>query len=176
MFTHCLVCHAPFPVNEELEHFSTASRVAYDPERGRLWAVCKSCKRWSLAPIEERWEALDELEKVVRDRSTLLSQTDNVSLLRAGRLDVVRVGRADLTEEAWWRYGRELADRAAKHKQMMFMGTVAAGAAIAGGWATGGIGWLGAWFLWENAPDKVADVARWLRFGGNAWRGHQSCN
>ena len=175
LFTHCLVCHAPFPANEELEYFSTGSRVAYDPERGRLWAVCKSCKRWSLAPIEDRWEALDELEKVVRDRSTLLSQTDNVSLLRAGRLDVVRVGRADLTEEAWWRYGRELANRATKHKQMMFMGTVAAGAAIAGGWATGGIGWLGAWFLWENTPDKVADVARWLRFGGTAWHGHQSC-
>ncbi len=175
MFKHCLVCHAPFPTNEELEHFPTASRVAYDPERGRLWAVCKSCKRWSLAPIEERWEALDELEKGVRDRSTLLSQTDNITFLRVGRLDVVRVGRADLTEEAWWRYGRELAHRAAKHKQMMFMGTAAAGAAIAGGWATGGIGWLGAWFLWEHAPDKVANVARWLRFGGTAWHGHQAC-
>lgn len=175
MFSHCLVCHAPFPSNEELERFSTSTRVAYDPVRGRLWAVCGSCKRWSLAPIEDRWEALDELEKVVTDRSRLLSQTDNVALLRVGHLDIVRVGKANLTEEAWWRYGRELTTRAAKHHQLMFMGTAAAGAAIAGGWATGGIGWLGAWFLWENAPNQLVKAARWFRFGSSAWRGRQSC-
>ena len=149
--------------------------MAYDPERGRLWAICRSCKRWSLAPIEERWEALEELEKVVTDRSRLLSQTDNVALLRVGHLDVVRVGRASLTEEAWWRYGRELTERATQHKKLMFMGTAAVGAAIAGGWATGGIGWLGAWFLWEHAPDKVAEAARWFRFGSSAWRGRRDC-
>ena len=98
-----------------------------------------------------------------------------MALLRAGHLDVVRVGRANLTEEAWWRYGRELTERATDHKKLMFIGTAAAGAAIAGGWATGGIGWLGAWFLWENAPDKVAEAARWLRFGSSAWRGEHAC-
>ncbi len=175
MYTHCLVCHAPFPKNEELEYFSTSTRVAFDAERGRLWAVCRSCKRWSLAPIEDRWEALEELNKIVRDRAKLLSQTDNVSLLRAGELDVIRVGRANLTEEAWWRYGQELTQRAAKHQKLTFLGTAAAGAAIAGGWATGGVTWLGAWLLWENAPKQVTHAARWLRFGGNAWRGTRQC-
>ena len=79
MFTQCLVCHTPFSPNEELEYFSTSTRVAYDAVRRRLWAICRSCKRWSLAPIEERWEALEELEKVVKDRAKLLSQTDNVA-------------------------------------------------------------------------------------------------
>ena len=175
MFKHCLVCHTPFPRNEELEYFSTSARVAYDAERGRLWAVCRSCKRWSLAPIEERWEALEELEKAVTDRAKLLSQTDNVALLRVGELDVVRVGRANLTEEAWWRYGRELTHRAARHQKLTFIGTAAAGAAIAGGWASGGIGWLGAWILWENAPQQLTQAARWLRFGGSAWRGNRTC-
>lgn len=175
MFTHCLVCHTPFPPNEELEYFPTSTRVAYDALRGRLWAICRSCKRWSLAPIEERWEALEELEKVVKDRAKLLSQTDNVALLRAGELDVVRVGRADLTEEAWWRYGRELTDRAARHRKLAFIGTTAAGAAIAGGWASGGITWLGAWFLWEATPQQLTRAARWLRFGGSAWLGNRRC-
>ncbi len=175
LFTHCLVCHTPFPANEELEYFSTSTRVAYGAVRGRLWAVCRSCKRWSLAPIEERWEALEELERIVTDRSKLLSQTDNVALLRAGELDIVRVGRADLTEEAWWRYGRELTQRAARHQKLTFIGTAAAGAAIAGGWASGGFGWLGAWFLWENAPQQLTHAARWLRFGGSAWRGKRRC-
>ena len=175
MYTRCLVCHTPFPQNEELEHFSTSTRVAYDAERGRLWAICRSCKRWSLAPIEERWEALEELEKIVMDRAKLLSQTDNVALLRAGNLDIVRVGRANLTEEAWWRYGRELTSRAEKHRKLTFLGTAAAGAAIAGGWATGGITWLGAWLVWEHAPAQVTQAARWLRFGGSAWRGSREC-
>ena len=85
MFTHCLVCHTPFQPNEGVEYFSTSTRVAYDAERGRLWAVCRFCKRWSLAPIEERWEALEELEKTVKDRAKLLSQTDNVALTARGR-------------------------------------------------------------------------------------------
>ena len=175
LYTQCLVCHTPFPPNEELEYFSTSTWVAYDAQRGRLWAICRSCKRWSLAPIEERWEALEELEKLVKDRAKLLSQTDNVALLRAGNLDVVRVGRANLTEEAWWRYGRELTSRAEKHRRLTFMGTAAVGAAIAGGCATGGITWLGAWLLWDYAPQQVTQGAKWLRFGGSAWRGNQRC-
>ena len=67
MFKSCLVCNRPFPANEELEHFPSSTRVAFDPVRGRLWAVCLGCKRWSLAPIESRWEALDELEKGLSD-------------------------------------------------------------------------------------------------------------
>ena len=90
MYQRCLVCHTPFPPNESLEHFPLGNRVAYDPSKGRLWAVCKECKRWSLAPIEERWEALDELEKIVRDRARLLSQTENIALQRSGRLEIVR--------------------------------------------------------------------------------------
>jgi hypothetical protein len=175
LFTRCLVCHTPFPTNEELGHYSNGTRIAYDPARGRLWSVCRSCKRWSLAPIEERWEALEEIEKLVTDRAKLLSQTDNIALLRAGQLDIVRVGRANLTEEAWWRYGRELTARRERHKKVMFIGTAAAGAAMAGGWITGGSAWLVAWFLWDNAPEKVADFARWMRFGSTAWYGHEAC-
>jgi len=175
MFRKCLVCHSPFHANESLEHFPSGTRVAYDPSRGRLWAVCKECKRWSLAPIEERWEALDELEKMVRDRSRLLSQTENISLLRAGRLEIVRVGRANLAEQAWWRYGKELTQRRQKFKTLSTAGAIGAGAAIWGGMATGGMSFIAAWLLWDNLPNKIPDAARWLRFGGDAWRGKSRC-
>ena len=175
MFTRCLVCLTPFPPNEELENYSAGTRIAYDPARGRLWSVCRSCKRWSLSPIEERWEALEEIERLVTDKAKLLSQTDNIALMRSGRLDIVRVGRANLTEEAWWRYGRELTARRERHKKITFVGTAAAGAAIAGGWMTGGSAWLAAWLLWDNAPEKVADFARWMRFGSTAWYGSKVC-
>jgi hypothetical protein len=175
VYTRCLVCQTPFPENQALEHFPRGDRVAYDPLRGRLWAICRGCKRWSLAPIEERWEALEELDKVVTDEAHLLSQTDNIALLRARDLEIVRVGRANLTEEAWWRYGRELRERRQHHKKLTLAGTVAAGAVMAGGWATGGMSLVAMWFLWGSAPEKFTDMARWMRFGSDAWRGQALC-
>ena len=175
MYTRCLVCSAAFEPNHELEHFPLGHRIAFDPGRGRLWAICRTCRRWSLAPIEERWEALEELEKLTTDKASLLSQTDNIALLRAGPLELVRVGRAKLDEEAWWRYGRELTTRRDSYKKISFAGTVAAAAVVAGGWATGGITLFGMWFVMGHAPDSFTNAARWLRFGGAAWRGSREC-
>lgn len=175
MFTRCLVCSTPFSPNETLEHFPLGTRIAFDPSRGRLWAICRQCRRWSLTPIEERWEALEELEKLVTDKARLLAQTDNIALLRAHNLQIVRVGQANLTEEAWWRYGRELTQRRAKHKKVTTMATVGAAAAIWGGMAAGGLGLFGAWIFWDKAPHKITDAARWLRFGSTAWRGDDVC-
>ena len=69
------------------------------------------CGGWSLAPIDQRWEALEEIEKLVRDRAKLLIQGENIALFESGKLQVVRVGRAGRAEESWWRYGAELSRR-----------------------------------------------------------------
>jgi hypothetical protein len=175
LYARCLVCAAPFEANEQLEHLPQGSRLAFDPGRGRLWVVCKACRRWSLTPIEERWEALEELERLTRDEARLLSQTDNIALLRCGRLEIVRVGRAGLTEEAWWRYGRELASRRQTWNKLGFVGTAAAGAALLGGWATGGMTIFGAWLIMGHGSETVRDGARWVRFGSSAWNGDVRC-
>ncbi len=175
MYTRCLVCATPFQPNEQLEHLPRGRRVAFDPARGRLWAICRTCRRWSLTPIEERWEALEELDKLTTDKARLLSQTDNIALLRAGPLEIVRVGRAQLTEEAWWRYGRELTARKRTWDQLGLAGTVAAGAVVVGGWATGGMTLLGCWLVMKHGKGTVRDGARWLRFGSAAWRGLERC-
>jgi hypothetical protein len=169
------VCAAPFQANEQLERLPLGRRVAFDPARGRLWVVCRACRRWSLAPIEERWEALEELEKIARDQASLLSQTDNIALLRSGPLEIVCVGRAELTEEAWWRYGRELASRRQNWNKLGVAGTVAAGAVLLGGWATGGMTLFGAWLIMGHGSETFRDGARWLRFGSSAWLGDELC-
>ncbi len=174
MYTRCLVCQAPFPENDTLEYLPRGRRVAFDAERSRLWIVCVRCKRWSLVPLLDRWEALEELEKITVDKGRLLSRTDNIALLAAGPLEIVRVGRSERREEAWWRYGRELRARRKRFKQVSLAGT-AVGAAAIGGWLTGGIGLFGAWLLWEHAPRFTIRGARWLRFGSAAWRGRQEC-
>ena len=108
MYTHCLVCRAAFPEGRLLEHVPRGDRVAYDLNRGRLWLVCRSCRRWNLVPLESRWEALEELEGLVSGTARLLSQTDHIALFRVGPLEIVKIGSAGLAEEAWWRYGRQL--------------------------------------------------------------------
>ncbi len=175
MYRTCLVCGTDFRPNDTLEHLGRGRRVAYDPLKGRLWQVCRSCKRWSLLPMESRWEALEELEKVVVDRARLLSSTDNVALLRAGPLEVVRVGRAGLREEAWWRYGREFRERREQYRKLTAAAAAGAAGLIAGSAATGGISFVGAWLIWRHTPRVVTRGARWWRFGGTVWRGEGRC-
>lgn len=175
MMRRCLICGTPYAGEQHLDHVPAARRVAYDPERGRLWLVCEACRRWSLVPIEDRWEALEALERAVTDRGKVLSRTDRIALIQIGPLEVVRVGGADRTEEAWWRYGRELVSRRQSYGRLSLAAGVATGAVLAGGWATGGIGFLGAWWLWSYAPESIKGGARWLRFGSDAWRGQAQC-
>ncbi|MDE2876278.1 MAG: hypothetical protein OXU69_01980 [Gemmatimonadota bacterium] len=175
MYRKCLVCGRDFAPNDALEHLDRGRRVAYDPVKGRLWLICRGCSRWSLVPMESRWEALEELEKLVTDQGRMLSSTDNVALLRAGPLEIVRVGRAELREEAWWRYGQELRRRKERFRKLSVAGSVGAAVAIGSSWATGGLSFIGAWLLWENVPGLVTRGARLLRFGRTAWRGDGEC-
>ncbi len=167
MLTRCLFCHLPFPANDTIEHFAVGRRIAYDPGRGRLWAVCEGCRRWTLAPIEDRWEALEELDRTTRDRGRLLSQTDNVALLRAGDIDIVRVGRAQLVEEAWWRYGKELRERRSRYKKATWVEYGLLGSLAV---ATGG----GFIFFMANG-ETINEFLRWRQFGSEAWRGDARC-
>ena len=176
MIRSCLVCSISFPENEVLERLPRGHRLAFDGSRGRLWVVCPNCRRWSLVPLEDRWEAIEELERAVRDRGRVLSSTDTISLIKVGPLEVVRVGGASRTEEAWWRYGRELVQRRRSYGRLTVAAGAASAAVVAGGWATGGISFFGAWWLWSQAPDGIKRGARWLRFGSAAWRGRSTCD
>src|SRR5687768_3089991 len=108
MYSTCLYCLAALGHNDALEWFPVGRRLAFDPARGRLWAVCDGCGRWNLAPIEERWDAVEECER--RYRSTHQRYgTDNIGLagLRDGT-ELVRIGPALRPEVAVWRYGARM--------------------------------------------------------------------
>ena len=129
MYAACLFCDAPFPSNEALESFPIGRRVAFDAEKGRLWVVCRRCERWSLAPVEERWEAIEDAERLFRDTRVRVS-TDNIGLakLREG-LELVRIGRPLRPEFAAWRYGDQFGRRRRRAIAAGGVGTVAAVAA-----------------------------------------------
>lgn len=111
MYSTCLHCHRRLGANEAVEHFQVGRRLAFDSAKGRLWVVCPHCGRWNLTPIEERWEAVEECERLFRGQR-LRAQTDNVGLakLREGT-DLIRIGSPLRPEFAAWRYGAVFAKR-----------------------------------------------------------------
>lgn len=108
MYSTCLFCNVALGTNEQIPTFPVGRRLAFDPARGRLWVICTRCGRWNLSPLEERWEAIDECERLFRG-TRLRYSTDNIGLARiADHLELVRIGPALLPEIASWRYGTRL--------------------------------------------------------------------
>src|SRR5205823_13633552 len=101
--------HSDLNANHFLPTFPVGRRLAFDPKKGRLWVVCTRCGRWNLTPLEERWEAIDECERLCRGMRRRMS-TDNIGLAQfRGGFELVRIGPALLPEIASWRYGTRLA-------------------------------------------------------------------
>ena len=158
MYRSCIYCSAALGANEALEAFPVGRRVAFDGERGRLWAVCPKCGRWNLAPIEERWEAVESAERAFRD-ARLRAQSENIGLakLRDGTR-LIRVGAALEGELAAWRYGDQLVRR--RRQYLMMAGAAAAGGVV----VAGGLAWAmasgGVFSLVANASTFVRHLRR----------------
>jgi hypothetical protein len=132
MYTTCLFCSASLGTNEAIETFAVGRGIAFDAWRGRLWAVCARCGRWNLAPIETRWEAVEQAERLFTDSRTRV-QSENIGLcrLRDGTR-LIRVGRALPGELAAWRYGGQLLSRRRRNLALTAAGVAGVGAVVAG--------------------------------------------
>lgn len=138
MYTRCIFCTRDLGANEVVEHFPVGRRLAFDPEKGRLWVVCPRCERWNLSPFEERWEALEECERLFRDARMRYS-TENIGIARHPEgLELVRIGRPLRPEFAAWRYGDQFGRRRKKTIAVSGLGAVAAGLVVTGSTAAGG--------------------------------------
>jgi hypothetical protein len=111
MYRNCIFCAGGLGSNEAIAHFPVGRSVAFDAGRGRLWAVCPRCARWNLAPLEERWEAIEDAERAFRD-TRLRAQSENIGLARLpDGTRLIHVGQALTGELAAWRYGSRLVQR-----------------------------------------------------------------
>jgi hypothetical protein len=105
LYNTCLFCNSSLGTNEVIEHFPVGRRLAYDNATGRLWVVCLSCARWNLSPLETRWEAMEEAERLFR-ATKLRASSDNIGLARVSEgTELVRIGKPLKSEFAAWRYG-----------------------------------------------------------------------
>ncbi len=139
MYSHCIFCQSALGTNEVIGAFPVGRRLAFDPDKGRLWVVCKKCERWNLSPLEERWEAFEECERVFRAARMRMS-TDNIGLARLKEgLELVRIGSPLRPEFAAWRYGDQFGRR--RRRAIIWTGAgVAALVAVYAGLAAAGVG------------------------------------
>ena len=133
MYQACMFCHKPLGTNDVIETFPVGRRLAFDAARGRLWVVCRKCERWNLSPLEERWEAVEDCERIFRDTRIRVS-SENIGLARHSEgLALVRIGEPLRPEFAAWRYGDQFGRR--RRRKILF----GAGAAVViGGVVVGG--------------------------------------
>ncbi|HEU4997127.1 MAG TPA: hypothetical protein VFT29_20060 [Gemmatimonadaceae bacterium] len=112
MYSACLFCHANLGTNDAIPSLRIGRRLAFDSVKGRLWVVCTHCGRWNLTPFEERWEAVEDCERLFR-ATRLRVSTDNIGLAQPRwGFELVRIGSALWPEIAAWRYGTKLLHRA----------------------------------------------------------------
>ncbi len=129
MYSTCIFCNHSLGANKRVEYFPVGGRLAFDGDKGRLWVVCPECQRWNLSPLEERWEAIEECERLFRGTLVRVS-TDNVGMARlADGLELIRIGKPLRPEFAAWRYGRHFGTR--RRRVALMGGAGVAGAAVA---------------------------------------------
>jgi hypothetical protein len=146
VYSTCIFCNQPLGANDALESFPIGRRLAFDAAKGRLWVVCRRCERWNLAPLEERWEAVEEAERLYRDTRRRVATTE-IGLARlAGGTELVRIGAPLRPEFAAWRYGDQFGRRRTRQVLIAGAGLAALGGVAIGGGAlgvsVGGFGWV----------------------------------
>ncbi len=149
MYSTCLFCQSDLGANEVIELFPVGRRLAFDAAKGRLWVVCRRCERWNLTPLEERWEAIEDCERLFSSTRLRVS-TDNIGLARLNEgLELVRVGSAMRPEFAAWRYGDQFGKRRRRHMLYSVAGTAAFAGIVFVGPRTGLIAG-GGWGMWQG--------------------------
>ena len=127
MYSTCIYCDRSLGGNQVIEAFPVGRGLAFDPEKGRLWVVCRSCRRWNLSPIEERWEAVEQCERTFRELRTRVHSEEIGSAVHPEGLRLIRIGDPIPVEFAICRYGEAFSRRA---KRVAFYSGIGAAAGI----------------------------------------------
>jgi hypothetical protein len=131
MYSACQVCRRSLGHNTSIPHMTIGRRLVYDTVRGRLWIVCLKCQEWSLTPLEERWEAIEECERLFSAATVHVSNrttASTIGLAQCGDVELLRIGDAPRDDIANARYGPRLLRRQARRRRLAIVAGAAAGA------------------------------------------------
>ncbi len=120
-----------------------------------MWVVCRRCERWNLSPFDERWEAIEQSERLFRDARKRVS-SDNIGLAKLDEgLELVRIGEPLRPEFAAWRYGDQFGRRRTRAILMGAGVAAVAGGVVIGG-AAAGVATGGGWWIFQTIRGLVA--------------------
>ncbi|MBI1723628.1 MAG: hypothetical protein HYR48_06955 [Gemmatimonadetes bacterium] len=138
MYTTCGFCSGSLGGDGSSSGLGVGKRFAFDAWKSRAWVICQRCGRWNLTPFDTRIETIEALERLSAS-GRVAATSEQVSLIRAGGCDVVRVGQPRRVELATWRYGERLKARERERLKVLvptmvvFVGaTIAFNAALGG--------------------------------------------
>ena len=138
MYTTCAFCSGGLGGDGGPSGLAVGKRFAFDPWKSRAWVICARCGRWNLTPLDTRLDAIGALERMA-GTGRIAATTPQVSLIRAGACDVVRVGQPPRIEYATWRYGERLKARERERLKIILPATiVVVGGMVAFNAAVGG--------------------------------------
>ncbi len=158
MYTTCGFCGGSLGGDGGASGLGVGKRFAFDPWKSRAWVICGSCSRWNLTPFDDRTDTIDALERMA-GAGRVAATSEQVTLLRAGPCDVVRIGRPPRVEMATWRYGERMkARRREQMKVYVPVAVITVGAMVALNAAVG-VG-LGGFF--GQTPGMIEGTTRWI--------------
>lgn len=123
MYTECAFCAGSLGGDGGPSGLPVGRRFAFDPWKSRAWVICAKCGRWNLTPLDTRLDAIGALERMA-GTGRVAATTPQVSLVRAGEYDVVRVGQPPRIEYATWRYGERLKAREREKLKIIVPATI----------------------------------------------------
>ncbi len=131
MYTTCAFCSAALGGDGAESGLGVGKRFAFDAWKSRAWIICQRCARWNLTPYDSRIDTIDALERMAA-AGRVAATSDEVTLIRAGPADVVRIGKPRRPEMATWRYGERMKARRREHLKIYVpVAAVTVGAVIA---------------------------------------------
>lgn len=138
MYTTCGFCAGQLGGDGGASGLAIGRRFAYDGYRSRAWVICQRCGRWNLTPFDSREATIDALENMSLN-GRVAATSEQVSLIRVGGYDVVRVGKPRRPEYATWRYGERVKARERERMKFIVPATaIAIGGMVAFNFAIGG--------------------------------------
>lgn len=124
MFSTCITCHRGLGTNRAVSAMPVGRRIAFDLGRGRLWVICHRCGGWNLTPIEDRWEALEQCDRLFGAATVRASADTNGVAQAEDGTELVRIGpSATRGDIANWRYGQRLHRRRGRYIYAAAIGT-----------------------------------------------------
>lgn len=179
-----MYCHRALGSNDLVESFPIGTVLAFDPSRGRLWAVCTGCGRWNLAPMATRWEAVETLDRLFRKASRRYTEDGvgsgpGIGVAEVEGTRLVQIGPDMDDELAAWRYGDEFRARLRtssivrpvfKGVGFVFIGFSGFAGGVLGGWTWAFIGLFLATMAVEIARLVPNPVVARVPVGGGEWR------